>query len=238
MSLNKAKINLIHTKKCSVFFQLQLEEALLRATNENWCLINEGCLPAIVIGSSGNPDELINQEKLKQQPIPVIKRFTGGGCVVVDPNTIFVTIIMNEKDVTFNSYPEPIMRWIEALYKPVLVPHDFKLIENDYVIENKKCMGNAQYIQKQRWLHHSTLLWDYDEKLMDYLLLPKQRPQYRQDRSHVYFLCKLKDYVANKEQFIFQFISQIGNHYEILLKDINEMDVFKKRAYRKETVQI
>ena len=36
--------------------QLQLEEALFRADQRNWCLLNSGSPPAIVMGISGLPE--------------------------------------------------------------------------------------------------------------------------------------------------------------------------------------
>lgn len=105
--------------------QLQLEEALLRATSQNWFLINEGTpAPSIVMGVSGcvgagdlpdrllfllqtRPDttharnwdcrkveELIRVDQARNRQLGVIKRFTGGGTVVVDADTIFTTLIM------------------------------------------------------------------------------------------------------------------------------------------------
>ena len=47
-------INLVKTE-IPVLQQLQLEEALLRADEENWCLVNCGSEPSIVMGVSANP---------------------------------------------------------------------------------------------------------------------------------------------------------------------------------------
>lgn len=45
---------LLRVRQLSILRQLQIEEALLRATRDNWCLINDGCGdPAIVMGISG-----------------------------------------------------------------------------------------------------------------------------------------------------------------------------------------
>ena len=94
-------MNILHLKNVSIFEQLQLEEALLRADTRNVCIINEGSSPAIVMGISGKAEELIDLEKLEQNPIPVIKRYSGGGTVVVDPNTLFVSFICNKDLVDF-----------------------------------------------------------------------------------------------------------------------------------------
>ncbi len=53
--------------------------------------------------------------------------------------------------------------------------------------------GNAQSNVKDGWLHHTSFLWDYDKANMGYLTLPDKRPEYRQDRPHHDFLCKLSE---------------------------------------------
>src|SRR5690242_20055278 len=145
-------LHLLHLKSYPIWEQLQLEEGLLRTDNRNWCLINEGSPPAIVMGISGNLHELVNSEKAMAAQIPIIKRFSGGGTVVVDENTLFITFIF-QKELHPLSYPEPIMRLSETLYQEAFNHPHFSLRENDFVIGEKKCGGNAQYIKKERFLH-------------------------------------------------------------------------------------
>lgn len=183
-----------------IFEQLQLEEALLRTEERNFCIINQGSPKSIVMGVSGEIAALINMEKVKQEPIPIIKRFSGGGTVIVDQNTLFITFIIQKKDLAIPSFPEPIMRWSADLYTSAWNIPDFQLRENDYCIGAQKCGGNAQYIRKERWLHHTSFLWDYEETNMDALLLPARRPVYRLDRSHQDFLCRLKTFGATPEK--------------------------------------
>ena len=92
-------INLLIYKNLPVLSQLQLEEALFLHNNENWCILNYNTTPAIVLGSSNKPNDLINLKKVKANKIPIIKRFTGGGTVFVDQDTIFFSMILS-KDLT------------------------------------------------------------------------------------------------------------------------------------------
>eukprot|EP00798_Chlamydomonas_sp_ICE-L_P000090 gene90-3697_t len=75
--MNGAKpvLKLLRVHRLPILSQLYLEEALFRNTKDNWCLISD--------------DEAAAKEMM------VIKRFTGGGTVVVDHNTIFATLIMS-----------------------------------------------------------------------------------------------------------------------------------------------
>lgn len=178
----------------SIFEQLQIEEALLRGKTDNFCLINYGSTPSIVMGISGDPNSLIDRNTFNLNPIPVIRRFSGGGTVVVDQNTFFVTFIMNKKSLPIAPYPEPLLKWSEEFYQSAWKIPGFSLRENDYVIYNQKCGGNAQYIQKDRWVHHTSFLWNFSKDKMDYLTVPPKQPLYRQQRSHTEFLCSLNTY--------------------------------------------
>jgi lipoate-protein ligase A len=169
------------------------------------------------MGISGKPEELLDVEKIRRDKIPVIQRFSGGGTVIVDENTLFFTFIFNKDDVLhIHAFPEPILRWSGDLYARSFQIPRFHLIENDYAIGEKKCGGNAQYLKKDRWLHHTSFLWDYREENMDYLLFPQKRPRYRKERKHTDFLCRLKDFAPSKESLIQKLKSELAGHFTLL----------------------
>ena len=62
----------------------------------------------------------------------VVKRFSGGGTVVVDMDTVFATLIFSADALPdVECYPRPIMRWSESFYAPIFAPHgDFRLREH------------------------------------------------------------------------------------------------------------
>lgn len=78
------------------------------------------------------PAELLEIDSVLQDEIPVIRRFTGGGTVVVDSGTIFVTLICNKDAVAgLQPYPRPIMSWSGHVYSRVFQGiGDFHLREN------------------------------------------------------------------------------------------------------------
>lgn len=99
--------------------------------------------------------------------IAVIKRFSGGGTVIVDADTQFVSLIFNAAATpNVQLFPVPLMQWTGDLYGGgegsvfADVP-GFRLRENDYVVGERKVGGNAQSISKNRWLHHTSFLWDF-----------------------------------------------------------------------------
>lgn len=228
-------MNILHLKNFPIFKQLQLEEALLRLDDRNYCIINEGSPPAIVMGISGKSEELIDHNKLSQHPIPVIRRFSGGGTVVVDEDTLFVSFLCQNNLHDFSPYPEPILRWSAELYKQALQLPEFNLRENDYVIGPKKVGGNAQYLRKDRWLHHTTFLWDYQEHLMDLLLHPKKTPTYRDGRSHEEFITCLHKYLPSKKHFIDTLKKTLEKNYPVEEISIGEVSSLLEEPHRKST---
>jgi lipoate-protein ligase A len=53
----------------------------------------------------------------------------------------------------------------------------------DYVFGAHKFGGNAQSITKGRWVHHTSLLWDFQPANMHLLKFPPKSPEYRQVRK-------------------------------------------------------
>lgn len=227
-------MNILKLTNVPILEQLRIEEALLRADQGNWCLINTGAPPAIVMGISGKPHLLLDLEKVRRDQVQVIKRFSGGGTVYIDPQTVFVTLICNVADFSICSQPKPILEWTEKLYQPLF--KGFSACENDYVFGKRKFGGNAQYLQKGRWLHHTSFLWDYDPAKMEYLLLPEKRPNYRQDRSHTDFLCTLRPQFPKRDELV----DSLYKHIKAFFKGEEVSEVFIQeiltKPHRKSTI--
>jgi len=222
--MEMTKIKLLEFQGLPLQKQLELEEKLLKKEPGSFCLINHGCPPAIVLGTSNQQEKYLNLELLKKEKkfLPVIKRFSGGGTVVIDENTLFVSFIIEKSALNF-SFPEELFDWSEKFYKKVFNLPNFALKERDYLIGDRKCGGNAQYFTKKKWLHHTSFLFDFEEKNMDYLHFPPQTPMYRQKRSHKDFLTKLKNYFPDKKLFI----SNLKKRLSLEFKSIEQSTVFE-----------
>ncbi len=232
-------VHLLHLKNVSILDQLRLEEALLRTDRRNFFLINEGTPLSIVMGISGHVDELVDRRKAAALSVPIIKRFSGGGTVVVDEETLFTTFI-GQKDILHPHpcYPEPILRWSGEFYGAALGLPKFALRENDFVLGEKKCGGNAQYIQKERWLLHTSFLWDFCPAKMGLLLHPKKTPQYRQGRAHADFVCSLKEFFPDKAALISQIKKEIMGRFDAVEISLEEVMPTLARDHRRATLQI
>jgi lipoate---protein ligase len=226
---------LIQLHRMPIFQQLQLEEALLRTDERNFMIVNSGSPRSIVMGLSSDPLTLLNIERVRRDAIPVIRRFSGGGSVIIDENTLFVSMILSKDCGPASIYPEPIIEWCYDLYRNAWKMADFSLVDNDYAIKNRKCGGNALYIRKERWLHHTSFLWDYCDENMDYLLLPQKQPAYRKKRSHTDFLCRLREYAPSRKKLIEQLNQELVKRFYICQLSPEEIHRIQKREHRQTT---
>jgi len=196
---------LLRLSQYPILEQLRLEQALLRVDRGSWLLINDGTPdPAIVMGVSGKLEELVHRAEAKAAGVPVIRRFSGGGTVAVDQDTIFATLVSDDKTLPeVEAYPRPLMEWTEKLYHGALGQFgDFKLRENDYCFRETKIGGNAQAITRGRWLHHTSFLWDYRDSHMALLKHPTRAPAYREGREHLEFVSRLRDEVPSRQALL------------------------------------
>lgn len=245
------------------------------------CILNYGqAPPTIVLGISGKLESLVNIPLAQSRNVPILRRFTGGGTVVTDENTLFVSFIFNKTDIpTQPLFPREVMRWSEQFYAPIFhqilssttVPVEpstfvpstssppafdhprrlstfstdqkiipkFSLQEHDYCFDDRKFGGNAQSISRDRWVHHTSLLWSYTVENMRLLTIPDKRPDYRKDRDHTDFLTCLKDHFPsnNNRHILFDSITDqlhrtIGDVRTIELEDIQH-EINQKTIERK-----
>lgn len=192
----------VHCEGLPIFKQLQLEEALLRTSSQNFCLVNTHLPEAVVLGISRKPERDLHVEHLKEDGIPIIRRYSGGGTVFLDADSLMVSWIINSPTPSPSS--KDLLQWTQDIYAPIF-PIGFKITENDYTFLDKKIGGNAQYIQKYRWVHHTTFLWNMNpKKLARYLPTPEIQPSYRQNRSHDEFLTTIYELFDSREDFLSQ----------------------------------
>jgi lipoate-protein ligase A len=205
-------IRVLRLRGLPVYAQLCIEEALLRADAGNWVLLNQAPVmrPTVVLGIGGNAEALVHAAAAARDGVPLVRRFSGGGTVVVDAGTVFVSFVCNKAALPdVPSFPRDIMAWTSRFYAPVFADvcaspgpgsgpgsgaAAFQLLEHDYVLGARKVGGNAQSISRDRWVHHTSFLWDFDPANMAYLKHPPKAPAYRAARAHTDFLARLRDH--------------------------------------------
>lgn len=141
------------------YFNLALEEYLLREFEEDCFMLwqNEPC---VVIGRNQNPLVEINYEFVKQNNIKIARRLSGGGAVYHDLGNLNFTFIINDTNNDLRNYHKFITPIIEVLAKLGVKAEMSQ--RNDLTINGLKFSGNAQYKNRNRLLHHGTILFSSD----------------------------------------------------------------------------
>jgi lipoate-protein ligase A len=190
------------------------------------------------MGISQIPHEVIDFESHKSNPIPIIRRYSGGGTVVIEPTTILVTLILNHGTFPTLPFPKDVLKWTEELYKPAFKDLPFSLRENDYVIDHLKCGGNAQYFAKNRIVHHTSFVWDYTDTHMKLLRMPPKMPSYRAERSHQDFLYRLNSDFPAPVTFSKNILEAFSHQFSLEEKALDHVTPFLNLSHRKSTTLV
>lgn len=209
-------LHLIDLSEWFIYDQLCLEEYLLRHTSRNYCIINRGSSPAVVMGIGTDVEKVVERSFFEKDPIPLIQRFSGGGTVVIDEQTFFVTLLFQKETVPIEG-PADILRFGEKFYRSAFDMSRLVVASQDYTLDGKsKIGGNAHYISHKRWLSHTSFLWDFDDRKMSYLKHPPKEPEYRQGRSHLSFLERISSFYPSCEYLIEGIYQELSRQFDVI----------------------
>lgn len=146
----------IYNQHTDPAFNLALEEWLLRHGTEDIFMLWRNAA-AIIVGRNQNTVAEINEDFVRERGIAVIRRLTGGGAVFHDLGNVNFTFIQHgyaKKGLDFHRFTLPILTALQTMGVECAFEG-----RNDLVIHGQKFSGNAQRIEKDRVLHHGTLLF-------------------------------------------------------------------------------
>lgn len=148
--------------------------------------------PAVVMGSSERPEQVVDAEACKRLGVDVIKRSTGGGSVLQTSDVLNYSLVA---PAPASLDPRPGFRQGIDLVCAILAA--FGVVgrqegTSDVAVGDRKISGNAQARRWNAVLVHGTLLVDFDHDLADAVLKhPPREPAYRRGRTHRDFLVTL-----------------------------------------------
>ncbi len=150
-------MKIIDVTRLEPYFNLALEEYLIRQKNEEYFIIyRNDC--SIIIGKHQNAMSEINYKYVHKNNIPVIRRLSGGGTVYHDLGNLNFSFIVNGQTGKLSDFPKftnPIIRFLK---KDFGLDVEFDGI-NSLLVNGLKISGNSEHIYKNRVLHHGTLLF-------------------------------------------------------------------------------
>jgi lipoate-protein ligase A len=149
----------------------------------------ESAVPFVVLGRSLRLGEEVDLEAAGRAGVPVLRRVSGGGTVVIGPGSLNFTIVLS-----LNRHPEhrDIRRSMQAIVTAIAnaLPVDGLHLAgtSDLLWHDWKVSGHAQRRSRDGLLHHGTLLYGLDLPLMARVLKePPRQPEHRANRTHLDF---------------------------------------------------
>ena len=163
---------LIENKSLDPYFNLAADEFFTNESAESIITLwrNDN---TIVVGKNQDTRSEINEPFVREHGIHVVRRITGGGAVYHDLGNLnfsFFTPAEGQKICDFKKFLNPIREVLSELG----IQAEFSG-KNDLLIDGKKFSGNAQLIKKDRILHHGTLLFSSDVKILADCLNPNKQ---------------------------------------------------------------
>jgi lipoate-protein ligase A len=147
----------------------------------------------VIVGRSNVIEREVNVAACEADGVPILRRMSGGGAVVLGPGCLCYSLAL--------PLPEHQTRNITAVTADIMhrLAHAFAewgQVEvqgvSDLVYQGRKFSGNSQRWLRRSFLHHGTVLYDFDlAKISRYLTMPTRRPEYRAERLHAEFVANL-----------------------------------------------
>jgi lipoate-protein ligase A len=171
---------------------LRLDEELLaagRGVLRTWEAPGE----CVVLGHAGRPERDIYVDECRRAGIPVLRRCSGGGAVLLGPGCLNYTLVLPlEQDAKLRDVRYS-LRWVMGRVRRALAVPDLREEGHcDLALQQRKVSGSAQRRTYGAILHHGTLLYNFDSARAERFLKPPARaPRYRAGRGHREFLGNL-----------------------------------------------
>jgi lipoate-protein ligase A len=179
---------------------LKCEEALLgncERTGREILHVWEPRRPSVVAGYSNGALEEIDLAACRRLEVPVVRRRSGGGTVVVGPGCLNYALILAQQAggplAGISRTNALIMERLRLAIAGVTGEQVSVEGHTDLVVRRRKFSGNAQYRPRRAVLFHGTVMLGMDIALIEETLaVPSRAPAYRQNRSHREFLTNLE----------------------------------------------
>jgi lipoate---protein ligase len=190
------------TQNNDIAWNIAADEAMLTGCEQGW--LGETSILriwqqrswAVVLGASGKIRHEVYHERCQQLGIPIARRSSGGGTVLLGPGTFCLSWVRPISDFPTDQrgVRELQVQMLTELATPLSRPdRNIEVIAaGDWAINGMKCAGSAQRRQKSHVLVHASVLNQTDLQMITSLLPePERRPEYRMNRSHSGFLTNL-----------------------------------------------
>jgi len=210
---------------------LALDEALLLAAEAGrggevlrlW----ESPVVAVVVGAGGSVGIDVNVAACAADGVPVLRRASGGGTVVVGPGCLCFAVVLRTDRAPGLDLIQPSARYVLervlAAVRPLAPAASIEGI-SDLAVGGRKFSGSAQQRKRRHFLHHGTLLCDFDPaRVGRYLHPPERQPAYRADRPHAAFVTALSADTATVKNLLIEEWQPEGEYVPVPWEQVGEL---------------
>ncbi len=154
-----------------------------------------------VMGSSNKAEVELHVERCKVDGVPILKRYGGGGAVVLHEGCVIISVGLWVKEAFANqkyfaAINKAIIASLASRWAP-LAEIDQKGI-SDLAIGDDKVAGTSLFRSRHYLLYQASLLVDAHSDLMEaYLKHPSKEPDYRRARSHKDFVKGVRELASS-----------------------------------------
>ena len=177
-------------------YNLALEEYLCGLGQDIFMLWRNE--PSVIVGRFGVVRDEVDTNFAEARKIHIIRRNSGGGAVYHDlGNVNYSFILRDSRRLTLKYFAEVIMRILDSIGMNA----ELSFNHNDILADGRKISGSAQYHHEGAILHHGTLLFDSELKIIPRVLkrsgnVANIRPLLKNDMNIEEFMRTLADNIG------------------------------------------
>ncbi len=180
---------------------------------------------SLTLGRNQNIYEEVDLLYVDKHQIPVVRRISGGGCVFHDLGNINFSYITKNRNKISNY--ELMTKEIIELLNELGIPAEF-VPKSDIKINGFKISGNAQYIYKDKLLHHGTLLFDSDLSFLQPALKKSTKDtQSLSVKSNRSLVTNIQSYTSRSINELMNHIKESLNLETIALSEIDLKTIYE-----------
>jgi lipoate-protein ligase A len=193
---------------------------LARCREEIACSIWSATQPMVVLGSSNQPERECNLSNCRADEIPVLKRYGGGGTVLLYPGVVVLSLGLWVRLLYHNGAYFQLLNGalIDAL--AAAFPLCARLQQrglSDIADGERKIAGTSMFRSRHYLLYQVSLLVDADLAPIErYIAHPSSEPEYRSNKTHRDFLGCLVDLVPGVDSP--QVVEALEQHFQAMVR--------------------
>jgi len=174
----------------------------------------------VVLGRSNQAEIEVEQQRCREDEIPIVRRRGGGGTVVLSPGILVISLVKRVTHLYFEEYFWKINTYIIEALKNLGIFGLTQQGHSDICLGDRKILGSCMYGGQHLLFYTASLMVDNNLALIDrYLKHPSREPEYRQGRPHQEFLTTIR------HSFPQLSVKEVSRELDTLLsKRIRELD--------------